>query len=488
MIFTGLQRSSQASVVFLRPALLLVAAIAATAAASAPPPPALSGDDASALLAMVKGAEDQGFGPNAFPLDGVEAQLGSSDPAVRAQGGATLEAAALAYARAEHGGRMSPGAFPDNWAIRPARYDAQADFDAALAQHRVRPWAANLPPPDPRYGRLVQLYARYRQIAAQGGWSAIPAGPALKLGSTGPRVDELRRRLAVEDPSVALPPPSLAPAPGAAPVPPTFDAVLQEAVSRAQTRYGLTPDGAAGAATLQALNVSIDQRLGQIRANLERWRWMPRPLPAFRVELNIAAQTLELYDGNQPALGMRAVVGKPDKQTPSFRDQIEAVVLNPPWNVPHDIAVKEIWPKIRKDRGYMEREGFVVRPNGELQQLPGPKCALGTIKFDLPNRFGVYLHDTPARSLFARDTRDFSHGCMRLEQPNALAKRILKDTPGWSEDRIDEAILAGATQRVELAKPVPVFVVYWSAFVDDQGHAAFRPDIYRWDEKLLGML
>jgi murein L,D-transpeptidase YcbB/YkuD len=136
----------------------------------------------------------------------------------------------------------------------------------------------------------------------------------------------------------------------------------------------------------------------------------------------------------------------------------------------------------------MAREGFVVRPDGSLQQLPGPKCALGTVKFDLSNSFGVYLHDTPARSLFALDRRALSHGCMRLEQPNTLAKRLLKDDPAWTELRVDLAIVSGATQRIPLARPVPVFVLYWSAFVDKDGQVEFRDDVYGWDRKLLALL
>ena len=267
-----------------------------------------------------------------------------------------------------------------------------------------------------------------------------------------------------------------------------YDASLGEAVMRAQARYGLTPDGVLGAETLRALNASVETRLGQIRANLERWRWVPRPLPPMRVELDIASAMLQLYDGDRPALGMKAIVGQAKKPTPMFDDQIEAVVFNPPWNVPQDIAIKEIWPKIRKDPGYMAREGFVVKPGGMLQQLPGPRCALGTIKFDLPNRFGVYLHDTPAHELFARDKRDLSHGCMRLENPNALAKRLLEGVPNWPAWRVDAAVASGVTQRVVLPGSVPVYVFYWTAFVADDGQVNFRPDVYGWDAKLISML
>jgi murein L,D-transpeptidase YcbB/YkuD len=448
----------------------LLALPAAPAAPQTAPAQALSRQDAQALADMLQGAEAQGFGAGEFSAGGSDAQL---------------QAAAIAYARAQHGLRIAPSTFPSNWAIHPAAYDAAADFAAALAQHRIPAWAASLPPPDPCYAELVKAYARYRDIAARGGWTSIPKGGPLKLGAAGERVEALRARLAVEDAAVVLPP---APALGAAPTPNVYDKALADAVSRAQERYGLTPDGAAGAATLLALNVPIETRLGQFRANLERWRWLPRRLPSLRIELNIADPSLQVFDADKPALGMKAIVGKPDKQTPMFQDEVEAIVFNPPWNVPQDIAAREIWPKIRKDPGYMAREGFVVKPDGSLQQRPGPKCALGTIKFDLPNRFGVYLHDTPSHSLFARDSRALSHGCMRLEQPNALAKRLLQGVPGWEDWRVDAAVASGTTQRVQLPRHVPVFVLYRSVFVDAQGQVNFRPDVYRWDTRLLAML
>ena len=487
------------SPMFPRSSLLLAAAVLAIApaaaasqpaptpaSASAPAAPVLARQDAQALLAVLHAAEAQGFGPDEFALGVPEAQLDAADPTVRATAEARLEGAAIDYARAQRGQRLS--AFPTEWAIRPPRYDAKADFAAALAQHRVAAWAASLPPSDARYSALVQVYARYREIATLGGWIALAKGPPLKLGATGDRVTALRRRLAVEDPAAPAPVEAKAPTPAAAAPPDTYDRGLADAVSRAQARYGLTPDGAVGPATLQAINVPLETRLGQIRANLERWRWAPRQLPPYRVELNIAAQTLALYDADKPALEMKAIVGKPSKRTPMFQDHIRAIVFNPPWNVPQDIAVKEIWPKIRRDPGYMAREGFVVKPGGGLQQLPGPKCALGTIKFDLSNSFGVYLHDTPAHSLFAGDTRTLSHGCMRLEQPNTLAKRLLQGAPGWNDLRVDGLILLGKTQRIDLPAPTPVFVFYWTVFADARGQTNFRRDAYGWDARLLSLL
>jgi murein L,D-transpeptidase YcbB/YkuD len=446
--------------------LVLLPALAGLAASSPPPsaqPPTLSADDAGVLTAALRDAEAQGLAVPAF------------DPADPAQ----VRSATLAYARAQRGGRLSPGQFPNDWAIRPGRYDPAQDLAQAVAERRLQDWVAGLPPPDPRYAALVGAYGRYRTLASRGGWPSLVAGGPLKPGEKGARVEALARRLAIEDPSAG------APAPSAEPV---YDQVLAKSVARAQARYGLTADGVAGAATLKALNVPVEARLGQIRANLERWRWVQRTLPTYRVELNTADASLQLFDGAGPGLAMRAIVGRPSKPTPMFQDEIEAIVLNPPWNVPPEIAAKEIWPKIRRDPGYMAREGFVVRPGGGLQQRPGPKCALGSIKFDLPNRFGVYLHDTPSRSLFARDSRALSHGCMRLEKPNVLAERLLKDSPDWPPWRVQAILAAGTTQRIMLPRHVPVFVFYRTAFTGDDGQVNFRQDVYHWDERLLALL
>ncbi len=191
----------------------------------------------------------------------------------------------------------------------------------------------------------------------------------------------------------------------------------------------------------------------------------------------------------RPVLSMRAIVGRPRNGTPSFIDEIESIVLFPPWNVPSTIAAKEIWPKARRTPGYLARQRFVVRPGGGLQQLPGPKSALGLVKFDLPNRYSIYLHDTPAKSLFAKDNRYFSHGCMRLQKPYDLAKWLLRSDPAWPAARIDE-VLAGpaVTQHVPLVRPVPVYIFYFTAFVDEAGQVNFVPDPYGWDGKLSAML
>jgi len=422
------------------------------------PPPVFGERDQAKARAALQAASDQGFAEGEFRRD-------ARDEALRLE--------LLAYARAEHGERIPLSRFPKDWAIRPEPYDPAPGLDKALASGTLDAWLADLAPPDSAYHALLSAYVRYRDLSTRGGWA--PLSRTVRPGDVGEAVAALRARLAVEDPEV--------PGQGDA-----YDPALQAAVVRAQERHGLEPDGVVGRATLAALNVTAKARAEQIAANLERWRWMPRVRAAPRVDLNLADAGLVYVEPGQAPLPMRVVVGRPDKATPMFQDRIKAIVLNPPWIVPDDIARKEIWPKIRKDPGYAAREGFVVNAAGQLVQRPGPRCALGEIKFDLSNPFGVYLHDTPARTLFGKTNRALSHGCMRVQQPNQLAKRILAGDPVWTPYAIDLAILQGKTVRIPLKAPIAVYAAYWTVLVDDNGVTEFRPDIYGWDQAVLQRL
>jgi murein L,D-transpeptidase YcbB/YkuD len=304
----------------------------------------------------------------------------------------------------------------------------------------------------------------------------VPAGPAFGLGEKGPRAAALRARLAAEDSSVDAGGPA------------EVDADLQQAVARAQRRFGFKPDGVVTAETLAALNQPVGQRVLQIIANLERWRWLPPTMPSTRVQVNSGAAIVTLFQDDRPMLSMKAVSGRPGDETPMLFSNIHSVVLNPPWNVPSSIATKELWPKEKKNPGYLARNGFVViKTEGggsRLQQKPA-KSALGRYKFDFDNPYGVYLHDTPTQATFARYGRQASHGCVRLEKPKALAEALLATDPKWTPDAIAAALDKGDTLRVRLANQVPVFIFYWTAFASPDGSMNFRSDPYNWDRSLL---
>jgi len=385
---------------------------------------------------------------------------------------ASLARVALDHARAVHGGRLMPSDFQKDWGIRPTAYDPLPGFVDAVARDRLTTWVRSLPPPYQGYDALVEGLARYRKIAAAGGWPTLTVAPA--YGSSGPAVGRLRERLAIEDPELT----------GTGD---RFDAALLEGVRRAQRRYGLNPAGQVGAQTLAALNVPVEQRIQSILANLERWRWLPPTLDRRRVQVNIAAAVLTAFDGDRPIMSMRAVTGRPGNETPMLVSQISSIVINPPWNVPSSIATKELWPKERANPGYLKRNGFRVIDTGNggkrLQQA-SEQSALGRFKFDFPNDFAVYLHDTPARSGFSKFDRLASHGCVRLEKPEDLAKLLMATTPDWQPEAIDAAVAAGKTVRAKMAEPVSVYLLYWSAFAGADGQVGFREDPYGWDSKL----
>jgi L,D-transpeptidase YcbB len=388
---------------------------------------------------------------------------------------ATMIATLQRFALLQLGQRVRPSQVDRLWALEAPRRDVAGELQAARKERRLSEWLGGLEPPHAGYRRLSSERCRYRAIVDAGGWDRLPAGPPLKPGDKGQVVEALRLRLMAEGYGLNVRPPVESFAPD-----------LVEALRAFQRRHDLEDDGVLGPETRRELDVSAEDRLMQIEANLERWRWLPHELPDDRLELDSGAAQATLYVSGRPVLQMRAIVGDPGHKSPMFASRVDAVVFNPPWNVPDSIARKEIFPKAARDPGYLGRNRFVRTPQG-LQQRPGPANALGQVKFDLYSPFGVYLHDTPGRASFARRVRTLSHGCMRLEKPRELAERLL-GAQGWSRARIEQAIAAGSTQRVTLQRPVALFVIYLTASVGPDGWATFGRDRYGWDHKLLAAL
>jgi len=429
------------------------------------PLPTLSPRQATELAALIaKDAVAQGLRETATPVTATDND--------------TLVRVALDHARAVHSGRLDTADFDRVWGIRPIPYDPLPSFVEAVRRDRLAAWVAALPPPYAGYDTLVAGLARYRTIAAAGGWKPLAPTFAIKFGASGAAAAALRQRLAIEDAQL--------PAAGS-----SFDQPLLDAVRRAQRRYGLNPAGQVGGQTIAMLNVPVEARIRQIMANMERWRWLPPTLEKDRIQVNIAAAVLTVFDGDAPVTSMRAVTGRPGDETPMLVSEIHSIVINPPWNVPSSIADRELWPKERASPGYLKRNGFRVIDTGNggkrLQQA-SEKSALGRFKFDFDNPFAVYLHDTPAQAGFAKFDRLASHGCVRLEHPDDLAKLLLKTTPDWQPDQVDAAVAAGKTVRATMADKVAVYLLYWTAFATPSGQVSFRDDPYKWDGVLAGKI
>jgi len=354
------------------------------------------------------------------------------------------------------------------------------DLRSVLRRGDVAGWLRELPPRQPEYAALKALLARYRDLAARGDWVKLDApAKAVKPGKASPLVPLLRRRLAEE---------------GYLEESPSPDDVLAgdilDALKRFQADHGLAVDGALGKKTVEALNVGPAERVRQIALNLERWRQFSRGIPATRIEVNTAAATAALVVADKRVLEMRAVVGKKETPTPLVRSDLRTVIIDPPWIVPVSIIRKEILPALKRKPDYLEKNNMHWQGN-QLVQAPGEKNSLGRIKFEFPSSFDVYLHDTPARSLFTREARDDrarSHGCIRLEKPLDLAEILLKDNGDWPRERIEQAIAEGGTVRVPVTTEIPVVVAYWTAFADRDGRAEFRDDIYGRDARLFEAL
>jgi murein L,D-transpeptidase YcbB/YkuD len=369
-------------------------------------------------------------------------------------------------------------------------------LDSAISSRNIEGSLQDLLPQRAGYLRLREVLARYRDTAARGGWGTVPDGPKLAKGSTGERVIALRNRLmATGDWSSAKESFS-----------DLFDEALQQGVHKFQQHHGLEGDGIVGPSTLAALNVSVKDRIEQIKVNRERWRWLTRDLEKEFILVNIANFELYMVKNESPIARMRVVVGRRYRPTPVFASIMTHLVINPSWNVPRSIAVREMLPLLQKDPTYLEKENLKVfegwRPEEKeldpgaidwaaitpadfkfhFRQTPGPRNALGQLKFVFPNQFDVYMHDTPARDLFKKPSREFSHGCIRIERPLDLAEHVLRGDSAWTRDKLTAAIESSKERTVALPRPLPVYILYATAWVDRNGDLQLRRDTYKLDE------
>ncbi|OJU10304.1 MAG: hypothetical protein BGN85_07045 [Alphaproteobacteria bacterium 64-11] len=430
----------------------------------------LDADTAHQVAALLKRAGDDGLDAGQY----------------RAADGAAL----AAFARDVALGRPKLRSLDSDVALPAPSFDAEAVVAKAVAEGKPARLPELLAPPYPQYVALKKALARYRAIADAGGWPELTA--AARNYAAEPQATLLRKRLSYEDGQVAA----------------DVNADLTDALKRFQLHHGLVVDGILGRATLAELNVPAAARAGTILANMERWRWLPRALEPDRIVINAASAELVLVLDNHVVLASRVIVGRPRDPTPILRAEGASLTVNPPWNVPTSIAAREILPKLKRDRSWLARNDMVLLngPPGDpagrtvnwravpaatfpyrLRQHPGPENPLGRVKMELPNRFDVYLHDTPGRAAFARQDRHLSHGCVRVEQILPLASYAISSDLA-SIETIVAAIDAGETAHLPLHRMLPVYFLYWTAFSDPDGAISFRPDVYGRDARLLAAL
>ena len=455
------------------------------------------------LISSIEDTYREGLDPNDYHLEEINrlrAQLNTSDPHDPEMLALidlllTDSLARLAY----HSifGKEDPLTHHPHWnlAVKIDDIDPVGFLEKAIESDSLAKTISGWKPQLPIYQRLMMALAKYRSIQASGGWNPVPSGPTLRKGLEDKRVPPLRQRLAATGDLTHKSTDST-----------VFDETLELAVIHFQARHRLHPDGAVGRNTLEALNVPVEQRIDQIRVNLERARWVLHALGEEFVLVDIAGFHVFLYQDRKVIWTSRVQVGKPYRNTPVFKSAIEYLEFNPTWTIPPGILSKDILPATKNDPDYLNKRNInVLDRNGNLvdqssidwsqypgrsfpymlRQEPGPNNALGRVKFIFPNKHFVYLHDTPSKSLFDKTSRTFSSGCIRVENPFELAELLLNDSSNWNYNKIMEVVDSKQTRKVFLDEPMPVLLLYWTVTVEEDGKVHFKEDPYGRDNAVL---
>jgi murein L,D-transpeptidase YcbB/YkuD len=472
-------------------------------AAEAPEPLWVDADGprprARLLLTALQNAPKEGLTPTRYRVSEIEAHWTADGAPAQACLDLLLTSAFDRYSRDLRLGRTSPQEADPSWMLRPADFDPVTALRGAADDNDFARLFDALPPAHAAYARLRAALGGYRERAREGE-AGLPPGPTIEPDDEHEQVPLLRARLRREGDLAAL---TLS-------YGQRYDATLVEAVRRFQRRHGLFADGVVGPRTRAALAVPAAERAAQLRRAMERLRWLPRELGTHYILVNTAGFELAVIEHGKTVLRMRTINGTPDQATPSFSATLRSLIINPFWYVPERIARERLWPREQARPGYLAARGFRIfdTSNGNWQELdraridwalvnsnastlrlrqdPGPRNLMGRLSFVFPNLHDVFLHDTPDRALFERDTRTFSEGCVRIDNAMALALHTLRRTPEWSAARIQEEIDAMHHTTLSLPEPIPVYVLYLPAWVDDDGQVQFRGDWYQREAVLAG--
>jgi murein L,D-transpeptidase YcbB/YkuD len=397
-------------------------------------------------------------------------------------------------------GKVDPESLDNSWNIyRTLKLDSMLKMSVAIDNAQITRLVAGFRPQATFYLGMRKALANYRKIQAEGSWPHMPAGVTLKPGMTDTRVIILRERLVITaDMSVVRMESAL------------YDDAVLVGVKQFQQRHGLKADGIVGNATRAAMNVPVEERIDQLRVNLDRARWVLQDLPQKFVMVDIAGFNVQYIQNGKVHWKTRAVVGTAYRKTPIFRDHIRYIVFNPTWTIPPTILRKDTLPKIKRNLESLRNENMVVLnqqgaqidpatidwsqyPGGKsfpylIRQQPGPKNAMGRVKFMFPNKHNVYLHDTPSKSKFEKTEGPSSSGCIRIQNPLYFAEVLLADNPGWDRVKIDAVVASHKNTRVNLIEPLTVMLLYWTVTLDDQNRVVFKKDIYGRDGVVLAGL
>ena len=461
------------------------------------------------LLTILQGGQQEGLRPEEYHVKTINVfteqllifygQGNPVDPLQLARLDILLTDGFLRYAGDVTGGRVEAAkVYPEEWRNPPRNTNLVEVLQLSLEYGQAVEVLQDMLPKDPAYRRLRDYLATYRRLAAKGGWPQLPDGPLVRPGESDWRVPWLQQHL-IQTGDLT----DFNPSAGS-----KFDEASVDALARFQARHGLKADGVLGPETLAALNLSVEERIRQIEINLERSRWLSQDLGQRYLAVNIADFSLEVVEEGEEVLAMPVVVGTDSRRTSVFSAKLRYLDFAPYWNVPPTILKEDKLPLIKTDLNYIASHHFeiVTRRNrvfqpvepetvdwegvtaktfpGMLRQKPGPWNALGRVKFMFPNKFHIYLHDTPARHLFEQKRRSYSSGCIRVKRPFDLALYLLQDQEGWDAQRIEEAMAADETLRVPLDEPLAVHILYRTAWVDREGGLQFRNDIYQRDVAL----
>ena len=395
-------------------------------------------------------------------------------------------------------GMVEPNPTDFDWHIKKPKKNLLKILQTLLQNEKLEDLVDILQPHHTGYSRLKSALLKYQKIKNSGGWHTVPVGPKLRKGDAGKRVAALRSRLIISgDLSESK-----------SDHEECFDEALENSVKKFQVRNGLKIDGVVGSSTLSVLNISVEDRIEQIKLNMERWRWLPQDLGERYIMVNTANFELDIIENGQSVTSTRAIVGRKKRPTPALSQKITYMELNPYWNIPHKIAIDDILPNIKEDPNYLKAKNIRVFENWEddaneinsesidwdtvtkenfaykLRQDPANSNALGHVKFIFPNEFSIYLHDTPTRELFNKTKRTFSSGCIRIEKPIELAAYLLTDNSNWTYEKLTIAVNSKKTRTIFLPDPMNIHILYWTAWVDKDGTVNFRDDIYGRDRQL----